>query len=501
MFRLFFGSVLPSLSVVVVLGFGWVGRARDAAPPPAASPAELVRQLGSDDYAEREEAMRRLDDLGPAALDALRAGVRSDNPEIAWRSLELLRRIGRRSDNERTLTPTLVELDVRDEPLDAVLARLSRQAQWEVVLGGPRPEELANRRVTLTTGGRVPFWEAVRQVCGVADLQIAVANGFLAPGAGAYSGRPRPGVRTSSPHVALVLEPRGEAARRPAAVRGAVLVEAVPLPPDAVAGGAAAVLQVWPEPRLRWEETTGMRVLLAQDPTGSRLTADFTPLGATADRPPASDGVVLVRHPDGTAGLARAAGTLPSGLFRPHARQAVVRFRGDGPSPPTTLETLDVVLTGKVRSGTEPVCRVTTLEPNREAVATGPGGTELRFRYTPRTDGPWTARAEIRYRAGEFQPVAVTEPLPGVRLGPGFVSGNSTLSGLLLTDADGRPFALGLVSGHSRSDPGGGDLNLSLELTFDPGRRVPAAVSLWGSYRKAVDVAVSLRGVGLTGSR
>lgn len=500
MFRLVFGWVLPLLSVAVVLGFGWVGLARDAAPPPAADPAGLVRQLGSDDYAEREEAMRRLDDLGPAALDALRAGVRSNDPEIALRSLELLRRIERRLDNERTLTPTRVELDVRDEPLDAVLARLSRQGQWEVVLGGPRPEELAGRRITLTTGGPVPFWEAVRQVCAAADLQIAVANGFLAPGATAYSGRPRPGVRTAYPHTALVLEPRGGAARRPAAVRGAVLVEALPLPLDAATDGPAVILQVWPEPRLRWEETTGVRVLLARDPTGSRVTADLTPPGATADRPP-GDGVVLMRNPDGTAGLARAAGTLPSGLFRPHARQAIVRFRGDGPLPPDTLETLDVVLTGKVRSGTEPVCRVTALDPNREAIATGPAGTELRFRYTPRADGPWTARAEIRYHTGEFQPVAVTEALPGVRLGPGFVSGNSTLSGLLLTDADGRPFALGLVSGHSRSDRGGGDLNLSLELTFDPGRRVPAAVSLWGSYRKTVDVAVSLRGVGLTGGR
>jgi hypothetical protein len=61
--------------------------------PLRADPAEiqrLVAQLGSPKFAQREAASRRLEAIGPAALDALRQATESDDTEVRRRAEELL---------------------------------------------------------------------------------------------------------------------------------------------------------------------------------------------------------------------------------------------------------------------------------------------------------------------------------------------------------------------------------------------------------------------------
>src|SRR5262245_47460051 len=90
-----------------------------AAPVPqpgAREAAQLVEKLGSADFAEREAAMKRLDELGAIALDELRAACKSDNPEIADRAKELVRKIERRVSSDKALAPTTVELDAKNVP-------------------------------------------------------------------------------------------------------------------------------------------------------------------------------------------------------------------------------------------------------------------------------------------------------------------------------------------------------------------------------------------------
>lgn len=59
--------------------------------PAAASKAErLVKQLGADDYAAREQAARELARLGTPAQQALEAGTRSSDREIRYSSLRIL---------------------------------------------------------------------------------------------------------------------------------------------------------------------------------------------------------------------------------------------------------------------------------------------------------------------------------------------------------------------------------------------------------------------------
>jgi RNA polymerase sigma factor (sigma-70 family) len=69
------------------------GAPRTAAPAPAPESAALVKQLGSDEFTEREAAQKELRRRGGGAEAALRAGLKSDDPEIRARSAALLAEI------------------------------------------------------------------------------------------------------------------------------------------------------------------------------------------------------------------------------------------------------------------------------------------------------------------------------------------------------------------------------------------------------------------------
>lgn len=62
-------------------------------PPAATAPDMLVRQLGSENYAIRSAAERRLLALGAAAVPAVEAGRRHDDLEVRRRCQEVLRRL------------------------------------------------------------------------------------------------------------------------------------------------------------------------------------------------------------------------------------------------------------------------------------------------------------------------------------------------------------------------------------------------------------------------
>jgi len=80
---------------------------------PERDSADLVRQLGSAEYAEREAAMAALEELGPAALPALRAAGQSKDPEVRNRAAAAIATIEGRPMKEASM----IRLDVVDRPL------------------------------------------------------------------------------------------------------------------------------------------------------------------------------------------------------------------------------------------------------------------------------------------------------------------------------------------------------------------------------------------------
>jgi hypothetical protein len=478
-----------------------------AQPPQPAAPQpgeveKLVAQLGSEDFQEREAATRRLEAIGTAAVDALRAAIKSENPETARRANDLLRKAERTLANERTLAPTLVELDAKDRPLDDILADLSKQAKCEVVLGGLKPEELAGKKVTVATDGKVPFWSAVLQVCDAADLQVASVGGFVAPGAMPYLGRPKSGLRVATrPQQAVVLESRGDAKRRPAAVYGAVLVEAVPFAKGSGPESPAVLLQAWPEPRLQWERMAELKVTKALTADGTRLVAEPTPVlpGNVIRR--TEDGVIFVRNPDGSVTAVRDTGgafQLPGG-FRPNPRQVAARFKPPE-KPAESVKELGVSLFANVRTGIEPLAVAGGLERNKPAAGTGIADVGLSITYRKEPDGKLMASVEVSYDARGLFPVGVGDELPGARPGTGIGVGNYTVNGVRVSDAEGKPYTLGLSSGSSQFDPTGRRVVHKMQLELHPdkeGHGPPASIAFWGTYSRQVEMPLNFKDVPL----
>jgi hypothetical protein len=502
-------------------------------PPPLPAPAELVGKLGSDEFREREAAGKRLDELGVAALDALRLACRSEDPEVARRARELVGRIEWRHANEVALAPTLVELSVENAPLADVLASLSKQTGYTVALAGD-----ATKRVTLKTG-KVPFWEAVRAVCDATDLQVAAAGGFVAPdsplsvraaapvapmGPGGPRPLPQPGFRVpaqpglpgpvspaveaaklppgaSSP-TSVVLEARPIGApRRPAAVYGAVLVEAIAVPPAAaIPDVSVTLLQVWPEPRLNWQQTKGVKVTRALDRTDRALAAE-PDLGQPPQILRTRGGVAVVQQVNGNVVLLNPGASDPTpspAAFTPNVRQAVVKFRTDD-RPADALREFSGSVIGFIRSGAERVA-TTALKPGEQSTADGLADATMRTTLGNDGEGKFTLTAELVYDPTTVSPSALISPAGD----PGPV--NRTVYGVGVTSADGKPYQVAplQVSQTIPSRAQARQVHLVLRLALSPaekGQAAPTTATFWATYNKPVEVPFVLRDVPVTGKK
>jgi hypothetical protein len=466
---------------------------------------QLIEKLGSQDFTEREAATKRLEELGATTLDALRAACKSQDPETARRAQEIVRKVEGKLANEKLLAPTMVELDVQDILLDTVLAELSKQAKCEVVLGGLKPEELANLKVTISTGGKVSFWTAVLKVCEVADLQVAVVGGFVAPGAMPYIGRPKGSLRvTRNTNQAVVLEARDpNTPRRSAGVYGAVLVEAVPYPKNTTVGESpTALLQAWPEPRLQWQATTSAKVTKATDATGARLAAEFATPSRTDTVATGREGIVLIRNADGSVTVVRegSSGFQPANQFAPNTHQAIIRFkRGD--KLPETVARLDVSLFSSVRSGIEPISLARGLVANRTSKGVGGLDVEMTAIYQTDPSGKLVADVTLSYDPKTVHPVGVADELPGVKGTTNIGYGNHTVYGLSVTDKNGRPYGLGLRSGSNQIDGIRNRMVMKATLELVPDRNgtdPPETITFWGTHAQPIEVPVTLKDVPLS---
>jgi hypothetical protein len=501
---------LAALVSLAVLAGSLLAVADPVAPADDAKVGQLVAALGSPDFAKREAAEKELGALGPAALAQLRAACRSANPEVARRAADLVARIEHRIGNEQALAPTLVELTAAGAPLSGVLADLSKQSGYTVVLGGPSgagADDRLESKVTVKTG-KVPFWAAVLAVCAAADLQIAAADGYLAPGAEVAHPRlvPRPvrGPRPVRPAPVadkkVVLDPRGANPKRPAAVYGAVCVEAFPVPAAAVpADAVAAVLQVWAEPKLNWQTTRSVRVDRAATADGQRLAAL-----PDAGPPPLvvrGNDVVMVKQVGGGVVFINPNANVPLppvAGFTPNPRQAVVKLK-PGDRPAAALAALTGVVRGTVRTGTEPLVSLTGLAEGKAAAGGHPSGVEMKATLVKK-GAKWEAVVELSYEPGAVLPEGDGNPQPGRRGGlSGF--GSHGMLGLRVTDADGNTYALSPTQMQQTQRDA---TRMEWRVTFglsrpDTETGDPDAVVFRGTYAKPVEVPFALAGVPLAG--
>jgi hypothetical protein len=125
----------------------------------------LVQQLGDADPARREEAVRKIREIGPRAHEALEKARESSDSEVRARATALLQHFERErlqtllEAKERQKIFPRITIDVADAPLDSVLEELSRQSGWV----WDTKELQLNRRVTLK-GMDLPMIEALERI-------------------------------------------------------------------------------------------------------------------------------------------------------------------------------------------------------------------------------------------------------------------------------------------------------------------------------------------------
>jgi hypothetical protein len=126
------------------------------------APADLIRQLGTTQFSDREEAGAALIKIGPAALPAVKKACESGDPEVRLRAETLISRVKA----GEVLNATRITLELRDRPLAEVAEEIAKASGMRIrpgVSGRNRPVDPTwpQRRVTLEAAKPIPFLQFV----------------------------------------------------------------------------------------------------------------------------------------------------------------------------------------------------------------------------------------------------------------------------------------------------------------------------------------------------
>lgn len=123
--------------ICIFLLFSIAAQAK-AAPQQAAKPsdgqiAKWVKQLDSDDYSQREFANTKLIETGAAALEPVSQAAANGGPEVVWRAVTILEKIGA-TGTEKTLLTVIKSLKDLGAKGDKRAARISATLQhtWQM---------------------------------------------------------------------------------------------------------------------------------------------------------------------------------------------------------------------------------------------------------------------------------------------------------------------------------------------------------------------------------
>jgi hypothetical protein len=283
---------------------GWAFPANRATPERI---FQLISQLGSNNFKEREGAAAALDAIGEPALAALKNAKQDRDPEVRRRAESLVNAIHKRVEIARILQPKQVHLNLKDVPLTEAVAEFARMTGFNIELADSPTESInwflgkrvdsvgdlteatlraLNPRITLDTG-ETSFWEAVDQFCqqfGLIESTGAVAD----LGRNVWNGQPVPGQRLA--HISnlafngfdgrLVLE-GGDPSPLPTCYAGSVRIRVKPANARMLSGQnrkteAYLLVEVAPQPDLKWQGIVDFRLDAAVDDRGHSLSSSLS---------------------------------------------------------------------------------------------------------------------------------------------------------------------------------------------------------------------------------
>jgi hypothetical protein len=131
----------------------------------------LVRQLDSDELAQRNAAEEALIQKGPAALELLPATTDRASAEVRERLARVRQKL-QQAAVESSAKPSLVTLDADAMPLSKVLAALEEQSGNKIVDYRERFGQPASDPALKVHFDKTPFWQALDQVLDQANLTV-----------------------------------------------------------------------------------------------------------------------------------------------------------------------------------------------------------------------------------------------------------------------------------------------------------------------------------------
>lgn len=159
-----------ALLVLGLLGGGtvalWPSFAADQPNP--AQIQKWIDQLGSGEFEEREEATKKLAEIGVPAYELLKKATQSQDAEIKQRAEDLVSKLARQVESVSLLAPKKVHLVYNNTPLADAVKDFATQSGYSIRLLDPE-NKLKDRKITLDTG-EVPFWEALDRFTQKAEL-------------------------------------------------------------------------------------------------------------------------------------------------------------------------------------------------------------------------------------------------------------------------------------------------------------------------------------------
>lgn len=159
-------AILILMAGVVGVGVGANEKQLVEALPATAAPtpttktdpkvAQLLADLGSEDYRAREKAGRDLAALGERALPAMKAALlASDSPEVQRRLSVLVRKM----EVERLIAPKRVTLSIKQKTVKDTLDEIAKQTGYRIEFGGGGADTKLDFEFDNT-----PFWVAIDKV-------------------------------------------------------------------------------------------------------------------------------------------------------------------------------------------------------------------------------------------------------------------------------------------------------------------------------------------------
>lgn len=152
-----------------------------AAPPvlrvPVSQVNDLIAQLGDDQFRVRQTAMERLRDIGEGARPLLLRAAKSDNAEVSWRAVRVLRAWDARkyADKPQHLEAFSAYCRLlRDDLRLKELLRRTTQAMEHGLWGETRQQILVHSTAALLRADKEEYSAPLRPFLDRGDLQIAL---------------------------------------------------------------------------------------------------------------------------------------------------------------------------------------------------------------------------------------------------------------------------------------------------------------------------------------